>query len=55
MLSNDMEMKKPHGGTRGIGKGLVKLGVSWLQCFTERTDSQELIMLAAILAGSVLL
>lgn len=51
-----MKMKKPHGGQpQGIGKGLVKQRVSWGQFFTERTDSQELIMLAAILAGVVLL
>lgn len=51
-----MEMKKPHGGQpQGIGMGLVKRGVSWLQCFTEQADSQELIMLAAIWAGSVML
>lgn len=45
----------PHGGTQGKEKGLVKRFVSWLECFTEQADSQELIMLAAILAGSVLL
>ncbi|GAB1411204.1 hypothetical protein MASR1M90_23580 [Desulfovibrionales bacterium] len=50
-----MKMKMPHGGTQGIGVELVKRGVSWLQCFTEQADSQELLMLAAILAGVVLL
>lgn len=51
-----MEMKKPHGGQpQGIGMGLVKRGVYWLECFTKWAGSQESIMLAAILAGSVLL
>ena len=50
-----MEMKMPHGGTQGIGMGLVKRGVSWLECFTKWAGSQaELLMLAAILAGVLL-
>jgi hypothetical protein len=52
-----MEMKMPHGGTQGIGMGLVKRCVSWLEGFTKWEGSQveALLMLAAILAGVVLL
>lgn len=50
-----MKMEKPHGGTQGIGKGLLKQCVSWGKCFTEWAGSQaELLMLAAILAGVLL-
>lgn len=47
----------PHGGTQGIGKGLVKRGVSWLQCFTGWAGSQvELLIVAGvIIAAKVLL
>ena len=56
MLSNGMDMKKPHG-VRGIGKGLVKRGVSWIQCFTGWTDSQVelLIVTGAVVAAKVFL
>lgn len=52
-----MKKEMPHGGTQGIGDGLVKLSVSWGRCFTQWAGSQEeyLLMLAAILAGKVLL
>lgn len=52
-----MKMKMPHGGTQGIGQELVKRCVSWLECFTKWVDSQAeaLLMLAAILAGAVLI
>ena len=50
-----MKMEKPHGGTQGIGKGLVKRGVSWGKCFTILAGSQELVLLAAILAGGLLI
>ena len=51
-----MQMEKPHGGTQGIGMGLVKRCVSRGECFTKWAGSQaELLMLAAILAGVVLL
>lgn len=44
-----MEMKMPHGGTQGIGMGLVKRCVSWLECFTKWAGSQaELLMLAGV-------
>jgi len=52
-----MKMEKPHGGTQGIGKGLVKRGVSWVKCFTKWAGSQAelLIMAGVILAAKVLL
>lgn len=52
-----MEMKMPHGGTQGIGKGLVKTCVSLVQFFILWAGSQGsiLLILAAILAGVVLI
>lgn len=52
-----MEMKMPHGGTQGIGMGLVKRCVSWFQCFTGWTSSQVDLLVAAgiIIAAKVLL
>ena len=51
-----MEMKMPHGGTQGIGTGLVTRCFSWLEFFTKWEGSQveALLMLAAILAGVLL-
>lgn len=50
-----MQMIKPHEGTQGEGKMLEKCGVSWLQYSIGWADSQELIMVAALVAGAVLI
>lgn len=52
-----MRKEKPHAGTQGIGMGLVKRCVSWLECFTGWTISQVDLLVAAgiIIAAKVLL
>lgn len=52
-----MKMRMPRTGAAIQGKGLVKRGVSWLQCFTEWAECQAelLIMTVFIIAAKVLL
>lgn len=52
-----MKKEMPHGGTQGIGTGLVKRCFSWGKCFTEWAECQAelLIMAVVIVAAKVLL
>lgn len=49
-----MEMKMPHGGTRG--KGIVEHFQGWMQCFTEWDECQRVyrVMAAGIVAAWII-
>ncbi len=49
-----MKMRKPRTGAIQ-GKGIVEHFQGWMQCFTAWAICQDLAMVAAILAGAVLI